>query len=95
MQEMEERRAFYCSHRTVEELCVQYNTETEKGLTRQEALHRFLSQGPNELDIEEEESLLTKFLEQINNPLIYLLLGSAFISFLIGNIEDAISITLV
>ncbi|GMM30055.1 Ca(2+)/Mn(2+)-transporting P-type ATPase [Martiniozyma asiatica (nom. inval.)] len=50
--------------------------------------------GSNELDSEDDESLVWKFLETFySDPMIMLLIGSAFISFLMGNVDDAISIT--
>jgi P-type Ca2+ transporter type 2C len=50
------------------------------------------SEGPNELPHEEPEPLWLRFLKQFKETLILLLLGSAAISFILGNIEDAISI---
>jgi Ca2+-transporting ATPase len=41
-----------------------------------------------------QESLVKKFIEQFKDPLIMLLLGSSVISLLMGEKEDAISITL-
>ena len=43
----------------------------------------------------EEETLLSKFLDQLRQPLIMLLLGSAVVSALLGSYDDAVSITLV
>lgn len=48
----------------------------------------------NDLEVKEEEPLYLKFFEQFKNPLIYLLLGSAFISLLTGELDNAVSITL-
>lgn len=50
--------------------------------------------GPNELPHEEPEPLWLRFLKQFRETLILLLLGSAAISFFMGNYDDAVSITL-
>ncbi|KAI9348771.1 PMR1-type calcium-transporting P-type ATPase [Zopfochytrium polystomum] len=70
------------------------NTDLAHGLTSTEAEYRRRMHGPNELGSDEEESLITKFVEQFKNPLILLLLGSAAISVLFGHYDDAVSITL-
>ena len=43
--------------------------------------------------VSEPDPLWKKYLDQFNNPLIYLLLGSALISILMGQYDDAASIT--
>jgi P-type Ca2+ transporter type 2C len=51
--------------------------------------------GYNEFDVEAPESPVIKFAKTIyESPLNLLLLGSAFISLIMGNIDDAVSITL-
>jgi Ca2+-transporting ATPase len=51
--------------------------------------------GPNEFAVSAPESLLLKFAKTIyESPLILLLCGSALVSALMGNIDDAVSITL-
>ncbi|POW19558.1 hypothetical protein PSHT_04538 [Puccinia striiformis] len=50
--------------------------------------------GPNEFQVDARESVLKKFLAQFyESPLNLLLLGSAAVSYLVGNTDDAISIT--
>lgn len=84
------------SQLTIDETVRHLNTDLKKGLvsshdvTQRRGLH-----GLNELTSEEEESLIWKFLETFyQDRLILLLIGSAFISFLMGNIDDSVSITL-
>lgn len=51
-----------------------------------------LQYGPNELPHDESEPLWLRFLKQFKETLILVLLGSAILSFLFGNIDDAVSI---
>ena len=53
-----------------------------------------MQHGSNELPHEEAEPLWLRFLKQFKETLILLLLGSAAISFVMGNLDDAISITI-
>ncbi|KAI1264135.1 calcium-transporting P-type ATPase [Xylariaceae sp. FL1019] len=63
------------------------------GLTPGEALSRLRDYGPNEIPHEEPDPLWLRFLMQFREPLIVLLLVSAFLSIFVGNMDDAISIT--
>lgn len=63
------------------------------GLTPPEALSRLRDYGPNEIPHEPPEPLWLRFLGQFKEPLILLLLASAVASVLLGNLDDAISIT--
>ena len=53
-----------------------------------------IKNGPNELPHEEPEPLWLRFLKQFKETLILLLLASAGVSFVMGNLDDAVSITL-
>lgn len=81
---------------SVEETVAQLHTSATNGLdSPQDVNYRKSVHGLNELTGEEEDSLIKKFLMQFyENPLILLLVGSALISFVMGNRDDAISITL-
>ncbi|KAI9019021.1 PMR1-type calcium-transporting P-type ATPase [Hyaloraphidium curvatum] len=85
--------AHYATQAVEDVLRVQ-NVDVQRGLSSQEAAFRRKLVGPNEMTVDEKESLLSKFIDQFKNPLILLLFGSATISVLMGQFDDAISITL-
>jgi P-type Ca2+ transporter type 2C len=64
------------------------------GLSIAQASAIRLEEGPNELPQQEQDPLWKRFLKQFQETLILLLLASAVVSFLMGNLSDAISITL-
>ncbi len=66
-----------------------------QGLSNIDVIYRRQLCGLNELTVETKESLISKFFEQFNNPLILMLFGSATLSVVLGQVDDAISITLV
>ena len=72
----------------------QLSTSLTHGLHPSDAQARHDRDGPNELPHEEPEPLWLRFLKQFKETLILLLLSSAAISAIMGNYEDAISITL-
>ncbi|KAF1771594.1 hypothetical protein GCK72_003421 [Caenorhabditis remanei] len=71
----------------------QLRTNLDEGLTTAEATRRRQYHGYNEFDVGEEEPIYKKYLEQFQNPLILLLLASAFVSIIMKQYDDAISIT--
>ncbi|EMG47410.1 PMR1 Calcium-transporting ATPase 1 [Candida maltosa Xu316] len=84
------------SQKSIQETAADFQTDIKLGLSNsQDILHRRSIYGVNELNNEEEESLLWKFISSFyQDPLILLLIGSAVISFWMGNKDDAVSITL-
>ncbi|KAJ1327470.1 putative calcium P-type ATPase [Microdochium nivale] len=75
------------------EVASRLQTSEANGLTEAEALTRLRNHGPNEIPHEPPEPLWLRFLKQFQEPLIILLLASAFASVLVGNMDDAVSIT--
>ncbi|KAI9800134.1 MAG: High affinity Ca2+/Mn2+ P-type ATPase-like protein [Piccolia ochrophora] len=70
------------------------STSLINGLSQSEAGSRLITHGPNELPHDEPEPLWLRFLKQFKETLILLLLASAGISFIMGNLDDAVSITI-
>ncbi|KAI9761668.1 MAG: dolichyl-diphosphooligosaccharide--protein glycosyltransferase subunit 1 [Chaenotheca gracillima] len=71
-----------------------HQTSLAAGISQTDANARLLHHGPNELPHEEPEPLWLRFLKQFKETLILLLLASAGISFFMGNLDDAVSITI-
>lgn len=78
---------------TVGEVCEAMRTDPDAGLSKGEAGQRQKFFGMNEFEVDEHQSLFKKYIEQFKNPLILLLLGSAIVSIIMRQIDDAVSIT--
>ena len=61
----------------------------EKGLDEAQAKKRLAKAGPNSLEAEEGTGPLRLLARQVHNPLIYLLIGAAILSFVIDHRVDA------
>jgi Ca2+-transporting ATPase len=84
------------ARQTVQQVASDFNTHVSNGLHTSEVVGLRSIYGWNELDKEEDDSMIIKFLKSFSeNPLILLLLGSAVVSLLMGQMDDAISITMV
>ena len=68
-------------------------SDSQHGLGSAEVARRSQMHGPNELDVDEPDPAWKQFLEQFKEPLVLLLLGSAFLSCCLGQWDDAASIT--
>lgn len=68
---------------------------TEKGLNEKDAKNRLEIYGPNSLPEQAKKNALVLFLLQFHNILIYVLLGSAGITALLGRLVDTIVILIV
>lgn len=78
---------------TPAETAARLESSLTHGLSPGTALSRLRDFGPNEIPHEPPEPLWLRFLKQFQEPLIILLLVSAFASVLVGNMDDAVSIT--
>ncbi len=70
------------------------NTNLEKGLTGEEVIER-QKKGKNELTAVKPRSLLFRILDQLNEPMAYILIAAAGISAVMKEINDAIIILVV
>jgi Ca2+-transporting ATPase len=80
---------------TIKETEASFGTDRRKGLTEEEAAERLAQNGRNELKAPREKTLPEAFLEQLNDPLIYVLIAAAVISVILGSVSDAVIIGVV
>lgn len=78
---------------TPSEAAAKLRTSLSTGLTPSEAFKRMAEHGGNEIPHDPPEPLWLRFVKQFQEPLIMLLLASAGMSMLLGNMDDALSIT--
>ena len=76
---------------TAEEL----KSDIHMGLSLREAGERLLREGRNEMRASRKKTPVESFLEQLNDPLIYVLIVAAVVSVLLGEISDAVIIGVV
>lgn len=71
------------------------HTDTENGLTEEEAAARLERYGENVLKETDRRTVWRMIFEQVNEPLMYVLIVAAAISFFLGEIADACIILVV
>ena len=74
---------------TVNEVLKRLTTSTEKGLDVSEASTRLQKYGPNRLPEGKKRGPFMRFLAQLNNILVYVLLGAGFVKLMLGLWLDA------
>ncbi len=79
----------------VQETINRLKSDGGKGLTESEAKKRLLANGRNEMKAPRRKTAIESFLEQLNDPLIYVLLAAAVVSIFLHEINDAIIIGVV
>jgi Ca2+-transporting ATPase len=67
----------------------------KEGLTEKQASEKLDQYGSNVIEGKKQKSLFQLFLDQVNNPVIYLLMGAVVVSFIFGDIPEAIAIIVV
>lgn len=82
-------------NRSIHEISTYFTTDTRKGLEEEEARRRCLENGRNEMKAARKKTLPQAFLEQLNDPLIYVLIAAAAISVFLQEISDAVIIGVV
>jgi Ca2+-transporting ATPase len=68
--------------REIEEIFRHFQVDTTKGLSQEERAKRLESHGSNTLPQAPKPSLFSEFIDQLKNPIVILLLGTAIISLL-------------
>jgi len=79
---------------TEEELFIELNSKKE-GLSSEEVKERIKKYGKNTLPKEKKKGPVKIFLEQLKNPIIYILIVTTILSFIIGEVVDAIFIIVI
>lgn len=94
--EIEDRRdtiSARFAHTSVEDTVAHFHTNPTQGLSQLDIPGLLTQHGCNEFSLSSPDPLLLKFAKTIyENPLILLLCGSATVSAIMGNIDDAVSI---
>ncbi|WP_446898563.1 calcium-translocating P-type ATPase, PMCA-type [Clostridium sp. LBM24168] len=67
----------------------------QNGLTSEEASERLVKLGENKLKDKKKKSVFSLFFEQVNDPLIYVLLAAALVSAFLREISDAVIIGII
>lgn len=81
--------------KSVKETCAILHSDAQRGLLAGDAKERLRVNGPNELKEAAKRTPAEVFVGQLNDPLIYVLLAAAAISFLLHEISDALIILFV
>lgn len=80
---------------SISEVSAQLTSDMGKGLTQEEARRRLQTGGRNEMKAARKKTIVQTFLEQLNDPLIYVLIAAAGISVFLQEISDAVIIGVV
>ena len=81
--------------KTIKQCIESTKTNLEKGLSDSEAKIRLERNGKNILKEKKKKGLLSAFLSQLNDPMIYILLVAIIISLFLKEVNDAIIIAIV
>ncbi|KGM97960.1 ATPase [Clostridium novyi A str. 4552] len=79
----------------IEETLKELNTNETTGLTSDEVKNRQQKYGLNKLATEKKDTLIKLILSQLNDAMIYILIGAAILSAIVGEISDSIIIAIV
>lgn len=82
-------------YKSVHDTAVILDSNEQTGLSEAEARKRLSQNGTNQLKEPRKKTILEAFLEQLNDPLIYVLLAAAAISLFLHEVSDAVIILVV
>ncbi|MFW6310523.1 MAG: cation-translocating P-type ATPase, partial [Prolixibacteraceae bacterium] len=91
---MNDKKEIHPHGLTVEETFSEFDT-SEEGLSDKQVKEKREKYGKNVIEGKKEKSLFHLFLDQVNNPVIYLLMGAAVVSFIFGDLPEGIAIIVV
>ena len=77
------------AYQNTAEVIKQLESSTERGLTTLEAGTRLEKYGPNQLKEQKKKGIFMLFMEQMNDPLIYILMAAIAISLFLKEVGDA------
>lgn len=80
---------------SIQETLQQLESNLKQGLTEKEAAVRLARDGRNEMRGERKKTVIESFIEQLNDPLIYVLIVAAVVSVLLREVSDAVIIGVV
>ena len=72
---------------TAEEVLLDINSDSENGLSYSEVTSRRSVYGMNKLESEEKEHIVLRYILQFKDPLILMLIGSAILSVIVGQVK--------
>lgn len=81
--------------KSVQDTLIKLQSDQENGLSEREAQERLQKYGKNELVEGRHKTILESFLEQLNDPLIFVLFVAVIISMLLHEVSDALIIVTV
>ena len=81
--------------KSTQEVLAELDTNLEQGLTSQEAAKRLEEYGPNKLAEKKRKSLLSMFMAQLQDTMIYILLAATVLSVVMRDYAEAIIILIV
>ena len=77
------------AERNASEVIKQFESSSEAGLSEAAAERRLDEYGPNQLEEQKKKGVFGLFMEQLNDPLIYILMAAIAISLFLGEAGDA------
>lgn len=82
-------------NKTADDVVKEINTNIKTGLSSSESKQRLEKYGPNKLVAKKKKTMLQIFFSQLQDVMIYILIGAAIISFFMSDVSEAIIILLV
>lgn len=79
----------------MDDLVIRLDTDLEQGLTTRKVERRREEYGWNKLDDAHRKSMLVLFWEQLNDPLIYILMAAIAVSLFLGEVQESVIIAAV